>query len=131
MSEPYSQILKELQEFPNQRGNKSLQFSFVSKLMATRDEHKPVYDKHVRMFFGLSSLSSGDDDSRISKFTHQLNKLSTTYNAWEQDRHFIKILAKVRKKITVLNNCPVTRIADLLVYTVGKHHLNDFQGEQV
>ncbi len=128
MQAPYSQILEELREFPSQNGNRSLQFSFVSKLMATRDERKPVYDKHVRTFFGLSSLSYGDDDSRISKFTHQLNTLSATYNAWEQDRNFKKILAKVREKIPALNGCPATRIADLLVYTVGKHHLNNSGG---
>lgn len=122
MQEPYSQILKELKKLPSRNGNNALQFSFVSKLMATRDENKPIYDKHVRNFFGLSRLSYGDDDSRISKFTGQLVLLSMTYKAWERDRNFNKILAKVRKKIPALNDCPVTRIADLLVYTVGRHH---------
>ena len=121
-TEPYSQILRELYDYPNRRGLNTLQFSFVSKLMATRDENRPVYDKHVRDFFKLSMPSGNDVNARIAQYIYQLSWLRETYELWQLDSNFKEIVAQVRDKYSLLIDCPATRVADLLVYTVGKHN---------
>ena len=51
--DPYTPLLKELYEFPRRKGDRTLQVSFVSKLVAFNDESRPLYDVHVKNFFGF------------------------------------------------------------------------------
>ena len=70
--EPYTPILKELYEIPRRKGDKGLQCSFVSKMVAIHDEAYPIFDRHVRDFFGISVPSNGSVDFRIAGFVANL-----------------------------------------------------------
>ena len=122
-TDPYTPILKELYEIPRQKGDKSLQCSFVSKLVAIHDENYPIYDKHISAFFGISVPSYGDVEFRIAGFVNNINWLSMIYNKWSEDDNFRRILVNVRKRYPALDDCKATRIADFLVWTVGSKKL--------
>jgi len=64
--DPYTPILTELYEIPRRQGDKALQCSFVSKLVAMHDETRPLYDRHVSAFFGITVPPNASVEVRIS-----------------------------------------------------------------
>ena len=122
-SEPYSSILKELYEFKGLNGIKSLQFSFVSKLLAMQDESHPLYDLHVRRFFGMRPPNSNTSEGRIEQFIGQMLIIRKAYNYWENDKRFQAIISKAIERKPELGCCKVPRIIDLLVWTAGRKKL--------
>ncbi|MBI3922507.1 MAG: hypothetical protein HY318_13880 [Armatimonadetes bacterium] len=121
--DPYTPILKELYEFPRRRGDKALQCSFVSKLVAIHDETRPIFDRHVSDFFGITVPSNGSVDFRIAGFVTNLRWLRDTYHRWSEDNWFQKILLMVRKEHHSLESCADPRVTDFLVWTVGRKKL--------
>ena len=119
--EPYTTILKDLYYFPRRQGDKALQCSFVSKLVAIHDETYPIFDSHVGAFFGVMVPPSYyDNDFRISVFVTILTRLRETYRCWSADNRFQDILSRVKHDHPSLKDCADSRIADFLVVTVGQ-----------
>jgi len=121
--DPYTPILRELYEIPRLKGDKALQCSFVSKLVAIHDETRPVYDRHVSAFFGITVPSVGSVDFRIAGFVANLEWLRTTYSCWSRDEQFQQVLRKLTTQYPSLKGCASPRLADLLVWTVGREKL--------
>ena len=130
VADPYTPILKELYEIPRRLGDKALQCSFVSKLVAVHDESRPIYDRHVSNFFGIVVPPVGDVDFRIAGFLTNLHWLRETYQRWSQDSQFQGILQSVQQKHPALQDCAMTRLADFLVWTVGRKKLWKYPGRR-
>lgn len=118
-NEPYYFILLKLYDIPRHQGDKALQFSFVSKLIAFHDESRPLWDSNVRKFFGLGPPEFGSPEFRISGFVRNLNEIAKRYDAWTQDERFAKILLDIRNKKPELASCHNIRICDFLVHNAG------------
>jgi hypothetical protein len=121
--DPYTPILMELYAIPRRKGDKALQCSFVSKLVAIHDESCPIFDRHVSDFFGITVPSNGSVDFRVAGFLANLKYLRQTYESWSEDSEFQKILLAVNQKHPYLKGCTTPRIADFLVWTVGRNKL--------
>jgi hypothetical protein len=121
--DPHTRILAELYEIPRRKGDKALQCSFVSKLVAIHDESYPIFDRHVSDFFGISVPSNWSLDFRIAGFMENLKHLRNTYQCWSEDSEFQKILLTLKQRHPYLNGCTTPRIADFLVWTVGHNKL--------
>lgn len=121
--DPHAPILMELYEIPRRKGDKALQCSFVSKLVAVHDESYPIFDRHVSDFFGISVPSNGSVDFRVAGFLANLRYLRETYECWSKDSEFQKVLSTVRQRHPCLKGCTAPRIADFLVWTVGHNKL--------
>jgi hypothetical protein len=121
--DPYTPILKELYEIPRRKGDKALECSFVSKLVAIHDETRPLFDQHVSAFFGITVPSSGCVDFRIAGFVDNMEWLRQTYCCWSADSQFQRILSTVKQKRPSLEGCADPRLADFLVWTVGRKKL--------
>ncbi len=129
--DPYTPILLELYEIPRHKGDKALQCSFVSKLVAIHDESHPIFDRHVSDFFGINVPSNGSVDFRIAGFLANLEYLRKTYECWTEDAEFQKILLTVKQTHPYLNGCTTPRIADFLVWTVGRNKLGSTPAKAV
>jgi hypothetical protein len=123
--DPYTSLLKDLYEYPRRQGDKSLQCSFVSKLVAVHDESRPILDKHVSNFFGIKIPSTGGVDFKISVFVACIGLLRKIYQGWAEDSQFNEILSRLKLRHPRLVNCDTCRVADLLVWTVGREALWD------
>jgi hypothetical protein len=119
--EPYRHLLLELYKIPRRKGDETLQFSFVSKLVAFHDESRPLYDKHVRDFFGLGPPGFGPPEFRISGFVDNMNEIARRYEEWIQDKEFADILDQIRDRHPELAPRHPHRLFDFLVHTAGKH----------
>jgi hypothetical protein len=121
--DPYTPILKELYSILRRKEDKALQCSFVSKLVAIHDETRPIFDRHVSDFFGITVPSNGWVDFRIAGFVTNLMWLRETYQRWSGDKHFMEILSAVKQKHPSLQNCAGARVADFLIWVVGRKKL--------
>jgi hypothetical protein len=122
-ADPYTGLLRELYKFPRRQGDRALQFSFVSKLVAMHDEAQPIFDKHVKAFFNLKSPTSGLVGERIAELRAQLRKVRESYESWAVDPQFQPVLAILQKMQPGLAECHPSRLCDFLVWTVGDKKL--------
>lgn len=119
--DPYTPLLLDLYRFPRRKGDHALQASFVSKLVAFRDESRPLYDRHVARFFGVSVPSIGPIQFRISGFVENLERIRTHYETWSASPRFGSIVRPLFLKNPNLRSCHKTRLCDFLVWTVGAY----------
>lgn len=121
--DPYTPILRDLYEIPRRKGDKALQYSFVSKLVAMRDETRPLFDRYVSEFFGISAPMSGSVDFRIAGFATNMEWLRQTYGCWSEDERFQMIWHTLVEVHPGLAACAAARVADFLIYSVGREQL--------
>src|SRR5581483_4292757 len=117
-AEPYHDLLLELYQLPRRKGDQSLQFSFVSKLVAFHDERQPLYDSNVGSFFGLGPPEVGPIEFRISGFVDNLKEIARRYCNWCEHEEFAAILDDVRARHPGLAACHSVRLCDFLVHKV-------------
>jgi hypothetical protein len=72
-------LLMEFFPIPTLQGNRSLHFSFVSKLAHTINPSYPIYDSQVRKVFGFALPNYGRVESRIDKLLTFYSRLQSTY----------------------------------------------------
>lgn len=119
-ADPYSSILRELYKFERRKGDKSLQCSFVSKLVAIHDDDRPVFDIYVQNFFGIGVPRSIDVDFRIAGFVRNLEVIRAAYHAWQDDTSYQAVIRDACSQHPLLSQCSSVKVADFLVWTAGR-----------
>ncbi len=119
----YATILYDLAKHKRKKGDAAIQFSFVTKLIAIRDEEQPIVDRHVANFFGLCAPRIGSVEFRIAGFVANLVFLKSIYHGWCADSKTKNLLAEVRSEHSPLKPVSDTRLLDLLVWLVGRQKL--------
>ena len=120
----YGAILTQLSRFKRKTGSRALPLSFVSKLVAMRDESRPIYDRHVLAFFGAKIPGPAvAKQVRIEAFVAFLEAVASDYRAWATDKRIRPILARFKARDERLQNCDVVRLMDFLVWKVGNQKL--------
>jgi hypothetical protein len=117
--DPYTPLLLELYRFRRRKGDRVIHASFVSKLVAMHDESRPLFDKFVSRFFGLTVPSVGSVEFRIAGFVSNLERIGDTYKSWAKDRRFCRIVKTLFRKHPQLKTCHPSRVCDFLVWKVG------------
>ncbi|HEY5550376.1 MAG TPA: hypothetical protein VIK52_00705 [Opitutaceae bacterium] len=117
-------LLEKFQAIPNRKGMASLQCSFVSKLVASRDESWPLYDRHVGNFFGLFVPNVGSVPYRAEILIGQLEFIRQKYLGWSA-LDLAHALATLRTRIPALVECHDVRVVDFLVWTAGNEKLTN------
>ena len=112
----YQYFLLDLYDYERRQGDKALQFSFVSKLVAFHDEARPLYDQNVRNFFGLSPPKTGTNEFKIRGFVQNLNEITRRYAHWIQEEQFMEILSCMRERCPALTSRHPIRLCDFLVH---------------
>jgi hypothetical protein len=119
--DPHTPILLELYKIKRRKGDRALQFSFVSKLVAIYDESWPLFDKFVSEFFGLGPPAYGSPAFRIAGFVTNLKCIRERYNSWAADPDFSKLTKPLFQRLPQLKDCHKNRVCDFLVWTAGKY----------
>jgi hypothetical protein len=122
-TDPYTSILKKLYELKRRKGDNVLAFSFVTKLVSIHEESRPIYDKHVSAFFGVTPPTTGTIDFKIDGFLRNLQMLRETYMLWSLNQDFANILNKLREKFPQLICCHNGRLFDFLVWGAGHYKI--------
>jgi hypothetical protein len=124
IADPYTLVLKELYQYKRIKGDNVLAFSFVSKLVSIHDENRPIYDKHVSAFFGVTPPSTGSNDFRIEGFLRSLRIVREQYTEWSSNQDYVDILIRLREMFPQLVHCQNGRLFDFLVWGVGHYKIN-------
>ncbi|MCG3774676.1 MAG: hypothetical protein JW395_1500 [Nitrospira sp.] len=120
----YDRILSELGSYKRKTGHPGMPFSFVSKLVAMRDEGSPIYDRHVLAFFrGKLPGPAVKTKERIEAFVAFLDGVGQDYRAWSADERILPILTRFKDRDPRLRKCDVVRLMDFLVWKVGNQKL--------
>ncbi|MBS0524832.1 MAG: hypothetical protein JSS04_14485 [Proteobacteria bacterium] len=119
-SDPYTEPMEKLYSIPRLKGDCALQASFVSKLVAIHDETRPVWDIHVRDFFGIKDPKARSVTDRIAGYVAILEELRRTYACWARNSEFLSVVAQVRARFPLLGETAPQRIADLLIWSFGR-----------
>jgi hypothetical protein len=114
--ELYEKPLLHLYKYERRQGDKVLQFSFVSKLVAFHDESRPLYDQLVRYCFGFGPPKFGANRFKIAGFVQNLNEIARRYGTWTRQRHFAEILDQMRDRCPRLSDCHDVRLIDFLIH---------------
>jgi hypothetical protein len=120
----YSAILRRLYKFKRKQNDFALQFSFVSKLVATHQDNCPFYDKHVRAFFGKKMPAKSEGiKKRIEWYVDFLNYVRRSYTEWEKNNRIKPLINRIRARDSRLMKCDTVRLMDYLVWNVGNKKL--------
>jgi hypothetical protein len=108
-----------LREIPNLKGQRSLQFSFVTKLANTVSPQYPIYDADVARFFDFRSPDTG------KQFEDRLNAYMKFYESLRSDYQKIlrqNLLAGPRLlfRTKFSEQIPEIRVLDFIFWTAGK-----------
>jgi hypothetical protein len=117
--DPHTPILLRLYEIPRWQKDQVVAASFVSKLVAIHDESQPLYDRHVRAFFGVGVPSVGPVKFQIAGFLQNLMQIRRTYEVWNQTPEIGEIIAAVQSRYPGLSDAHPNRICDFLVWATG------------
>ena len=115
---PHKRLLLALKKIPSTRGLGRLEFSFVSKLVATHDDAQPIYDSNVRRFLGVPGIpSSGEDSDRIARFLDRLELIRASYESWHP--HFDELCRPLIDRMPELASCHPNKVWDFLTWRAG------------
>jgi hypothetical protein len=120
---PYESLLKDLYRIKRRQGDHALAASFVSKMVAIHDDSRPLYDRHVSGFFGITVPTNGSRDFRIAGFVANLDHIRHQYQNWCKTEQVKGLIASLQSRTPQLANCHPIRICDFLVWTVGRHQI--------
>lgn len=120
----FAAILNDLSTIPRRQGDCAMPFSFVSKLVAIRQESSPIYDRHVLRFFGIQApAASLPKPLRIQWFVRLLSQVAADYTEWTQDQRVAPTLGRLKARDPRLTSCDAVRLIDFLVWKVGSQKL--------
>lgn len=120
----YESILNDLSAIRRRKGDFAMPFSFVSKLIAMHDDRQPIYDRHVRSFFGVQlPAASMERKTRVEWFVKLLSDVRRSYENWSIDPRMARVLDRLRKRDPQLAACSVVRQLDFLVWKIGNEKL--------
>ena len=111
-----------LQSIPNNKGGESLHISFVSKICATIDPTHPIYDKHVKAFYGLPERYTYQGfNRRIAGFLKDFDKIRTEAMTILDNKDIQAMISDVRTSFrhATCDCIPNMRMIDLFVYAHG------------
>ena len=115
-------LVEELYAIPNRKGQRSLQFSFVTKLANTSNRLYPIYDGEVAKVFGFRAPDScGTFDVRLEKYMIFYATVRDIYSEildgnllQEPRRTFRQIYAAPPERI------PDIKVLDFIFWSAGK-----------
>ena len=98
--------------------NKSVQFSFVTKMMNMHNEDYPIYDSFVAKAFGFKAVSLPVDvKGKISVLCGFYRVMEETYHELENHSKIGDFMAKIGDKYGKIS---IKRALDLIFWQLGK-----------
>ncbi|WHZ02842.1 hypothetical protein QNH48_28645 [Neobacillus sp. YX16] len=113
------QIIDRLYEYPRRKGDKSVQFSFATKLANTINRSYPIYDSEVAKVFGFSKYHIKNKEQKIKRYMNQYQYLINTYNVMTNDERFMEMIKEFDRKFDGYH-LPIVKKIDFIIWSAGK-----------
>lgn len=106
-------LAKELFNYPNRKGNQSLQFSFISKLANTVDASSPIFDSEIAGLYEFRTpYNYKEFDVRLSEYLNFYAKLKSDYNN-VLEKNLLDIAFKEFESVYSPTNKPIPDVKKL------------------
>lgn len=115
-------LAKDLYEYPNIKGNNSLQFSFISKLANTVDDSYPIFDSEIGRLYGFRTpYNYKDFEVRLNEYLSFYEVLISDYKQVLSE-NLLDIAFKEFESVFPPTNKPIPDIKrlDFLLWSAGK-----------
>ncbi len=115
-------LIRKLYQFPNLKGQNSLQFSFVTKLANMIDDTYPIYDSEVARIFHFRPPSNNlSFEDRLSGFLDFHSKLKEYYSGLLQDDTCHEIFVRFYEHFPdETRRIPEVKLLDFFFWSAGK-----------
>lgn len=113
-------ILVELYELKNRRDQKTIQFSFATKLLHTIDESRPIFDSEVAAVIHCE-VKGKTPEERIESCINIYTEMCTLYGEVLENESIKKIILKFRNWFN-LNEKEISdvKVLDFIIWSLGK-----------
>jgi hypothetical protein len=115
-------LARELFILPNRKGQQSLQFSFITKLVNTVNPQYPIYDAEVASFFGFRApYNYKSFEVRLTEYMAFYAKLRDIYAAIIHRNLLLQPRQLFREKYAVTtDHVPEIKVLDFIFWSAGK-----------
>jgi hypothetical protein len=115
-------IVIKLHEFPNRKGNASLQFSFVTKLANTINPSYPIYDAEVAKCFGFQRPSNNKPfDTRLQEYLAFYESLRKFYEEITIQGSMKKLVGLFERTYSpAASHIAPVKVLDFIFWSAGK-----------
>lgn len=114
-------IVAALHKYPNRKRQKSLQFSFVTKMVNMIDDAKPIYDSEVaRMFQFNTPPYTKTFQERLADYLKFYKKLEEVYKEIISCNKLFTVFGDLESALENVHFLSDTKKLDFLVWSAGK-----------
>ena len=114
-------ILSDLYEIPRKKGDKSMQFSFATKLLHTIDNDKPIYDTEIGSLTYSKPKHSDDKDTTIRSYIELYNNLERLNAKLLENNKIQRVISEFRLKFDVdKEKISDVKALDFIMWSLGK-----------
>jgi len=118
----FKYLARELHKYPNRKGNKTLQFSFISKIANTVEPSYPLYDSGVAILYGFSHPHNYKSfEVRLSEYLQFYAILKSDYEKALSEsilRYALNMFEGAFQKKA--SRVPIVKKIDFLLWSAGK-----------
>ena len=116
----FNPILNQLLEIENRKGQKSLQFSFTTKLFHTIDPNYPIYDAEIASLFDFRQpYHQKDINKKIKAYLDQYSQIKYTYDVLVSEKLIDSAIDLFQSRFSNYN-IPLIKIIDFIFWSSGK-----------
>jgi len=122
----FKYLSRELHKYPNRKGSKTLQFSFISKLANTVEPSYPLYDSGVASLYGFSHPHNYKSfDVRLSEYLQFYAILKSDYEKALSKSTLRNALNEFEGAFQrKASKVPIVKKIDFLLWSAGKLKLS-------
>lgn len=118
---PVRSITEVLYNIPNRKGQKCLQFSFVTKLINTIDCRFPMYDSAVARIYGFRTpYNYKTYEQRLNEYIEFHDSLTRSYHAILEKNLLKRTLEEFYSKFENRGHIPDIKALDFIMWSAGK-----------
>jgi hypothetical protein len=109
-------IAQSLKQYPNRKGQLSLQFSFITKIGTTFDPNLPIYDSRIVELFGVrNSKIIRNYEERLFAHLEDYEGIKKRIDVCLNEPQFLELVNKCHE-INTAGILPDRRLADLILW---------------
>jgi hypothetical protein len=112
-------ILNRLYKIPNWKGQRTFQFSFVTKMYNTINNRMPIYDSEVIKMFSLKRPEVSDFDKKLKLYLTQFHLVQETYEII-LDQNLLPIASVLFDQKFSDHNLDKMKKLDFIFWSAGK-----------
>lgn len=115
-------LLESLFEIKRKKGDRSMQYSFVSKLLNLLDENHPIIDKHVKKVLKIKTILKGSKEEKLKWYEETVEKIKREYSNLLKEQAAHAALDELERRIPETKPLSSTRKLDFLLFYAGKNY---------